>query len=165
MLVCRLSTGGHIWNSQRKQSWQRKPKDLSVDYCVMLSTALAPEVLLRWRYCCLYLAHQTCCQNLSCLMIVLQLMSKVHEIIWHLLHVFAWTQAHAWFKGMQWEQLYQMEAAFKPEVTCELDTQNFEKFEEVWFANPPFVLVQMDIWSRNVLIQTDWFRDLFLHLK
>jgi hypothetical protein len=61
--------------------------------------------------------------------------------------------------------LYQMEAAFKPEVTCELDTQNFEKFEEVWFANPPFVLVQMDIWSRNVLIQTDWFRDLFLHLK
>jgi serine/threonine kinase 38 len=32
---------------------------------------------------------------------------------------------------MQWEQLYQMEAAFKPEVTCELDTQNFEKFEEV----------------------------------
>ncbi|KAH8958653.1 hypothetical protein BDL97_06G036600 [Sphagnum fallax] len=39
-------------------------------------------------------------------------------------------KAHAWFKGMQWEQLYQMEAAFKPEVTCELDTQNFEKFEE-----------------------------------
>jgi hypothetical protein len=42
--------------------------------------------------------------------------------------------------------LYQMEAAFKPEVTCELDTQNFEKFEEVWFTNPPSVLVQMDIW-------------------
>ncbi|KAF3341294.1 hypothetical protein FCM35_KLT10138 [Carex littledalei] len=33
-------------------------------------------------------------------------------------------------RGMQWEQLYQMEAAFIPEVNGELDTQNFEKFEE-----------------------------------
>ncbi|RWW14281.1 hypothetical protein GW17_00021956 [Ensete ventricosum] len=41
-------------------------------------------------------------------------------------------QAHPWFKGTQWEKLYQMEAAFKPEVNDELDTQNFEKFEEVY---------------------------------
>lgn len=40
-------------------------------------------------------------------------------------------QAHPWFKGIQWESLYQMEAAFVPEVNDELDTQNFEKFEEV----------------------------------
>ena len=40
-------------------------------------------------------------------------------------------QAHPWFKGIQWENLYQMEAAFVPEVNDELDTQNFEKFEEV----------------------------------
>nr|CAD1824965.1 unnamed protein product [Ananas comosus var. bracteatus] len=40
-------------------------------------------------------------------------------------------QAHPWFNGTQWDKLYQMEAAFKPEVTGELDTQNFEKFEEV----------------------------------
>ncbi|KAJ0860334.1 putative protein kinase AGC-NDR family [Helianthus annuus] len=39
-------------------------------------------------------------------------------------------QAHPWFKGIEWEKLYQMEAAFIPEVNGELDTQNFEKFEE-----------------------------------
>ncbi|KAF3786160.1 Serine/threonine-protein kinase, partial [Nymphaea thermarum] len=40
-------------------------------------------------------------------------------------------KAHPWFKGVQWDKLYQMEAAFIPEVNDELDTQNFEKFEEV----------------------------------
>jgi serine/threonine kinase 38 len=40
-------------------------------------------------------------------------------------------KAHPWFKGLEWEKLYQMEAAFIPEVNDELDTQNFEKFEEV----------------------------------
>ncbi|KAH7545587.1 hypothetical protein FEM48_Zijuj01G0109300 [Ziziphus jujuba var. spinosa] len=40
-------------------------------------------------------------------------------------------KAHAWFKGLQWDRLYQMEAAFIPEVNDELDTQNFEKFEEM----------------------------------
>ncbi|KAF5738960.1 putative serine/threonine-protein kinase [Tripterygium wilfordii] len=39
-------------------------------------------------------------------------------------------KAHSWFKGIEWERLYQMEAAFLPEVNDELDTQNFEKFEE-----------------------------------
>ncbi|XP_077253332.1 uncharacterized protein LOC143892523 isoform X2 [Tasmannia lanceolata] len=39
-------------------------------------------------------------------------------------------KAHSWFKGIQWDKLYQMEAAFIPEVNDELDTQNFEKFEE-----------------------------------
>ncbi|CAK9197534.1 unnamed protein product [Sphagnum troendelagicum] len=39
-------------------------------------------------------------------------------------------KAHPWFKGLPWEKLYDMEAAFKPEVKNELDTQNFEKFEE-----------------------------------
>ncbi|KAL2653434.1 hypothetical protein R1flu_021562 [Riccia fluitans] len=38
---------------------------------------------------------------------------------------------HPWFKGVQWDRLYEMDAAFKPEVNGELDTQNFEKFEEV----------------------------------
>ena len=40
-------------------------------------------------------------------------------------------QAHPWFRSVEWEKLYQMEAAFIPEVTDELDTQNFEDFEEV----------------------------------
>ncbi|GAB2265956.1 hypothetical protein Dimus_000990 [Dionaea muscipula] len=40
-------------------------------------------------------------------------------------------KAHPWFKGIEWDKLYQMEAAFIPEVNDELDTQNFEKFEEM----------------------------------
>lgn len=40
-------------------------------------------------------------------------------------------QAHPWFDGVDWERIFQMEAAFIPEVKDELDTQNFEKFDEV----------------------------------
>lgn len=40
-------------------------------------------------------------------------------------------QAHPWFKGVAWDKLYEMDAAFKPEVNGELDTQNFMKFDEV----------------------------------
>ncbi|MCO5582493.1 hypothetical protein L7F22_036390 [Adiantum nelumboides] len=43
-------------------------------------------------------------------------------------------KAHPWFRGISWETLYDMEAAYKPEVKDELDTQNFENFEEV---DPP----------------------------
>ncbi|XP_028765476.1 serine/threonine-protein kinase 38 [Neltuma alba] len=39
-------------------------------------------------------------------------------------------KAHPFFGGVEWDKLYQMEAAFIPEVNDELDTQNFEKFEE-----------------------------------
>ncbi|KRH32211.1 hypothetical protein GLYMA_10G038400v4 [Glycine max] len=39
-------------------------------------------------------------------------------------------KAHPFFKGVEWNKLYQMEAAFIPEVNDELDTQNFEKFDE-----------------------------------
>ncbi|KAH9626001.1 hypothetical protein KSS87_016814, partial [Heliosperma pusillum] len=39
-------------------------------------------------------------------------------------------KVHPWFKGIDWERIYQMEAAFIPEVTDELDTQNFENFDE-----------------------------------
>ncbi|XP_027165505.1 serine/threonine-protein kinase tricorner [Coffea eugenioides] len=39
-------------------------------------------------------------------------------------------KAHPWFRGIEWDKLYQMKAAFIPEVNDELDTQNFEKFEE-----------------------------------
>ncbi|KAF8401915.1 hypothetical protein HHK36_012866 [Tetracentron sinense] len=39
-------------------------------------------------------------------------------------------KTHPWFEGVKWEKLYQIEAAFIPEVNDELDTQNFEKFEE-----------------------------------
>ncbi|WCJ24058.1 Protein kinase family protein [Euphorbia peplus] len=39
-------------------------------------------------------------------------------------------KVHPWFKGIEWDKLYQIKAAFTPEVNDELDTQNFEKFEE-----------------------------------
>ncbi|KAA3484161.1 serine/threonine-protein kinase tricorner-like [Gossypium australe] len=40
-------------------------------------------------------------------------------------------KAHPWFKDIEWDRLYQIEAAFIPEVNSDLDTQNFEKFEEL----------------------------------
>ncbi|KAH9729301.1 AGC kinase family protein [Citrus sinensis] len=39
-------------------------------------------------------------------------------------------KVHPWFDGVDWARIYQMDAAFIPEVNDELDTQNFEKFEE-----------------------------------
>ncbi|KAK7345754.1 hypothetical protein VNO77_16365 [Canavalia gladiata] len=39
-------------------------------------------------------------------------------------------KTHPFFEGVQWDKLYQMEAAFIPEVNDDLDTQNFEKFDE-----------------------------------
>ncbi|KAL6556689.1 hypothetical protein OROGR_005977 [Orobanche gracilis] len=40
-------------------------------------------------------------------------------------------KVHPWFKGIEWDKLYEMEAAFTPEVNGELDTQNFMKFDEL----------------------------------
>ncbi|GLU03660.1 hypothetical protein SLE2022_208480 [Rubroshorea leprosula] len=39
-------------------------------------------------------------------------------------------KVHPFFNGIDWGKIYQMEAAFSPEVNDELDTQNFEKFDE-----------------------------------
>ncbi|XP_047316028.1 serine/threonine-protein kinase tricornered-like [Impatiens glandulifera] len=39
-------------------------------------------------------------------------------------------KAHPWFSNIDWYRIYHMDAAFIPEVKDELDTQNFEKFEE-----------------------------------
>ncbi|GKV11975.1 hypothetical protein SLEP1_g23183 [Rubroshorea leprosula] len=40
-------------------------------------------------------------------------------------------KAHPWFKVVVWDKIYEMEAAFKPQVTGELDTQNFMNFDEL----------------------------------
>ncbi|XAR58650.1 Non-specific serine/threonine protein kinase [Bertholletia excelsa] len=45
-------------------------------------------------------------------------------------------KTHPWFKGVDWERIYHMDAAFIPEVNNELDTQNFEKFDESDEPNP-----------------------------
>ncbi|XP_051139214.1 uncharacterized protein LOC127257003 isoform X2 [Andrographis paniculata] len=39
-------------------------------------------------------------------------------------------KGHPWFSGVKWDNLYEMEAAYKPTVNGDLDTQNFEKFEQ-----------------------------------
>ncbi|CAN4096486.1 unnamed protein product [Withania somnifera] len=43
-------------------------------------------------------------------------------------------KAHPWFKDIKWDKLYDMEAAYKPEVNNDLDTQNFMKFDEAYQA-------------------------------
>lgn len=48
-------------------------------------------------------------------------------------------QAHPWFVDVDWDKLYDMEAAFKPEVNGELDTRNFMKFDEV--QTDPFTFI------------------------
>ncbi|XP_047341487.1 serine/threonine-protein kinase tricornered-like [Impatiens glandulifera] len=40
-------------------------------------------------------------------------------------------KAHPWFNDIIWDKLYEMDAAFKPEVNGELDTQNFMMFDEM----------------------------------
>ncbi|KAG7593452.1 Protein kinase domain [Arabidopsis thaliana x Arabidopsis arenosa] len=40
-------------------------------------------------------------------------------------------KAHPWFRGIEWERLYESNAPYIPQVKHELDTQNFEKFDEV----------------------------------
>ncbi|XVF48958.1 hypothetical protein PTKIN_Ptkin03bG0229800 [Pterospermum kingtungense] len=45
-------------------------------------------------------------------------------------------KAHPWFKDTPWDKLYEMDAAYKPHVTGDLDTQNFMKFDEVECLKP-----------------------------
>ncbi|KAG9157039.1 hypothetical protein Leryth_009084 [Lithospermum erythrorhizon] len=45
-------------------------------------------------------------------------------------------KAHPWFKDVIWDKLNEREAAFKPEITGELDTRNFMKFDELDLPTP-----------------------------
>ncbi|XP_047342507.1 serine/threonine-protein kinase tricornered-like [Impatiens glandulifera] len=40
-------------------------------------------------------------------------------------------KAHPWFNDIIWDKLYEIDAAFKPEVNGELDTRNFMMFDEL----------------------------------
>ncbi|KAA3485394.1 serine/threonine-protein kinase tricorner-like [Gossypium australe] len=59
---------------------------------------------------------------------------------------------HPWFKGIEWDKLYQMKAAFIPEVNDELDTQNFEKFEEADNQIPS--ATKSGPWRKNLNVKT-----------
>ena len=39
-------------------------------------------------------------------------------------------KSHPFFNGIDWEHIYDQEAAYKPDVQGELDTRNFEQFED-----------------------------------
>ncbi|KAJ6336152.1 hypothetical protein OIU78_012707 [Salix suchowensis] len=60
-------------------------------------------------------------------------------------------KAHPWFNGVGWDKLYQMEAAFIPEVKDDLDTQNFEKFEES--ENQPQTTSKTGPWRKAFAIE------------
>lgn len=59
---------------------------------------------------------------------------------------------HPWFKSIQWDLLYEMEAAYKPTVSGDLDTQNFEKFSEA--DVPPSTIPRVGPW-RKMLTSKD----------
>ncbi|TYI28094.1 hypothetical protein ES332_A05G220100v1 [Gossypium tomentosum] len=61
-------------------------------------------------------------------------------------------KVHPWFEGVQWEKLYEVEAAYKPTVNGDLDTQNFEKFPEIDI--PPSAIPQVGPW-RKMLTSKD----------
>ncbi|XAR61890.1 Non-specific serine/threonine protein kinase [Bertholletia excelsa] len=61
-------------------------------------------------------------------------------------------KAHPWFKCIKWDMLYEMEAAYRPTVTGDLDTQNFEKFPEV--EDPPSTITKVGPW-RKMLTSKD----------
>lgn len=61
-------------------------------------------------------------------------------------------KAHPWFEGCHWDKLYEMEAAYQPVVDGELDTQNFEKFDDV--EDPTAELPRVGPW-RKMLTSKD----------
>ncbi|KAK6938678.1 Protein kinase domain [Dillenia turbinata] len=61
-------------------------------------------------------------------------------------------KAHPWFQSIAWDNLYEMEAAYRPPVTGELDTQNFEKFAEA--EGPPSTTAEVGPW-RKMLTSKD----------
>ena len=68
----------------------------------------------------------------------------------HLVHIMRIFQAHPWFKDIEWDKLYEMEAAYKPEVNGELDTQNFMKFDEVLFTAHPLSFLYSFKWCTTL---------------
>ncbi|KAF7830621.1 serine/threonine-protein kinase tricorner [Senna tora] len=61
-------------------------------------------------------------------------------------------KTHPWFRCVPWDMLYEMEAAYRPKVTGDLDTQNFEKFPEV--EGPPSSTETVGRW-RKMLTSKD----------
>ncbi|GKV10232.1 hypothetical protein SLEP1_g21630 [Rubroshorea leprosula] len=87
--------------------------------------------------------------------------NEARDLIWHLLcdvetrlgtRGVEELKGHPWFRGVQWEKLYEMEAAYKPMVNGDLDTQNFEKFPEL--EGSPSTIPEVGPW-RKMLTSKD----------
>ncbi|BBG95071.1 cAMP-dependent, cGMP-dependent and protein kinase C kinase family protein [Prunus dulcis] len=102
------------WKSPREQlqHWQMNRRKLAFS-TVGTPDYIAPEVLLKKGY-------GMECDWLLCDVEYRLGTGGAHQI-----------KSHPWFKNIVWDKLYEMEAAFKPEVNGELDTQNFMKFDEL----------------------------------
>ncbi|KAL9359612.1 hypothetical protein Peur_047735 [Populus x canadensis] len=61
-------------------------------------------------------------------------------------------KVHPWFRSTQWDFLYELEAAYKPTVNGDLDTQNFEKFPDL--EGPPSTIPSVGPW-RKMLTSKD----------
>ncbi|KAJ8772846.1 hypothetical protein K2173_028023 [Erythroxylum novogranatense] len=61
-------------------------------------------------------------------------------------------KAHPWFKSIEWDKLYEVEAAHKPTVNGDMDTQNFEKFPDL--EGQPSTIPSVGPW-RKMLTSKD----------
>lgn len=61
-------------------------------------------------------------------------------------------KAHPWFRCIQWDMLYDGQAAYRPTVLGDLDTQNFEKFDDV--EGPTSTIRKVGPW-RKMLASID----------
>uniref|UniRef100_A0A803N1Z7 non-specific serine/threonine protein kinase n=1 Tax=Chenopodium quinoa TaxID=63459 RepID=A0A803N1Z7_CHEQI len=109
---------GHSWRSAREQlqHWQRNRRSL----------------IVHWRH---YLKFP---EDAKLTFEAKDLICKLLCDVDHQLGTGGAEQikAHASFKDVEWDKLYEMEAAYKPQVNGELDTQNFMKFDEANNATP-----------------------------
>ena len=60
-------------------------------------------------------------------------------------------KAHPFFNGIDWEQIYDGQAAYKPDVKGDLDTSNFEQFEEDAESNAMLRYVENTIFLAHCL--------------
>ncbi|KAF5936370.1 hypothetical protein HYC85_027499 [Camellia sinensis] len=120
----RDADNGSNWKSPREQlqHWQMNRRKLAFS-TVGTPDYIAPEVLLKKGY------------GMECdwwsLGAIMYEMLVGYPPFYSDDPITTCRKAHPWFKDIAWDKLYEMEAAFKPEVNGELDTQNFMKFDEV----------------------------------
>jgi serine/threonine kinase 38 len=66
---------------------------------------------------------------------------------------------HPWFREIDWDRIYEMEAAYVPQVNDDLDTQNFEKFDEVYdllCSTLSFIIIVVFFPFFGVMCVTGW---------